>query len=150
MHGNDALERLAATSPDAAGRLASVEMSISAGFMAPLHAHEADEAVHLVEGQLTIYADGATVRLGPGETLVVERGMLHTFRAGPARARAVFTTFTRSPARYENFLRAAGPVAPDAGWAAAEDEATVTAIAAAARIELLGPPGTLPPARRAA
>ena len=68
-----------------------------------------------------------------------------TYRVESWHARAVFTTLTRSAARYESFLRAIGPVAPGAAWASAEDEATVTAIAGAAQTTVLGRPGALPP-----
>ena len=126
------------------GRIASVEVSAAAGFMPPLHAHGADEAVHALEGRLTVYAGVETVRIGPGETFVVRRGVAHTYRAD-SHARAVFTTFTASAGRYESFLRAAGPVASDGTWSTEDDAATVTAVAAAAGVSVLGPPGMLPP-----
>ena len=140
-----AIEQLATEASASGGRPASVESSASAGFIAPLHAHEADESIHVLEGRLRLYAGGKSVRMQAGESYVVERGVAHTYRVESWHARAVFTTFTRSAARYESFLRAIGPVAPGAAWASAEDEATVTAIAAAAQTTVLGPPGTLPP-----
>jgi Cupin domain len=127
-----------------AARLASVEVYASAGFMAPLHVHAADEAVHVLEGGLTVYAGDETVRVGAGETFVVGEGVAHTYRAD-ASARFVFTTFIRSAARYESFLRANGPVAAGGTWSTDQDAATVAALAAAAEIQLLGPPGMLPP-----
>jgi Cupin domain len=127
-----------------AARLASVEVYASAGFMAPLHVHGAEEAVQVLEGRLTVYAGHEAVRVGPGETFVVGQGVAHTYRAD-ASARFVFTTFTRSAAPYESFLRASGPVAAGGTWSTDEDAATVAALAAAAEIRLLGPPGMLPP-----
>lgn len=126
------------------GRIASVEVSAAPGFMAPLHAHAADEAVHVLEGRLTVLAGDETVRIGPGETFVVGQGVAHTYRAD-VRARFVFTTFTPSAGRYESFLRATGPVAPGGAWSTDEDAATVAAVAAAAEISVFGPPGLLPP-----
>jgi hypothetical protein len=125
-------------------RIASVEVSVSAGFMAPLHAHGTDEAVHVLEGWLTVYAGDETAQIGPGETFVVRQGVAHTYRVDVG-ARSVFTTFTRSAARYESFLRATGPVVPGGAWSTDEDAATVAAVAAAAEINLFGPPGRLPP-----
>lgn len=122
-----------------------METWASAGFMAPLHAHEADESVHVLEGRLRLYAGGRSIRMQAGDSYVVERGVPHSYRVESWRARVVFTTHTSSPARYESFLLATGPVAPGAAWSSAEDEATVTAIAAAAEITVLGPPGALPP-----
>lgn len=141
------VERLANTASGSGGRPASVESSASAGFMAPLHAHEADESIHVLEGRLRLYAGGKSVRMQTGDSYIVERGVAHTYRVESWHARAVFTTFTRSAAGYESFLRAIGPVAPGAAWASAEDAATVTAIAAAAQTTVLGPPGMLPPGR---
>jgi len=108
MNETQAFER------QAEGRLASVETSAAEGFMAPLHAHEADEAVQVLEGAITVYAGEESVRLQAGETFVVERGVAHTYRADFPQTRFVFTTLTRSASRYESFLRAAGPVAGDA------------------------------------
>jgi Cupin domain len=126
------------------GRIASAEVLAAPGFMAPLHAHPADEAVHVLEGRLTVYAGDETVRIGRGETFVVRQGVAHTYRVDVG-ARVVFTTLTRSAARYESFLWATGPVAAGGTWSTKEDEATVTAVAAAAEISVFGPPGLLPP-----
>jgi Cupin domain len=126
-------------------RLASIEVSASTGFMAPLHSHRADETVHVLQGRLTVYAGAEAVQVGPGETFVVRRGLAHTYRV-EADARSVFSTLTPSAGWYESFLRAVGPVAPDGTWSTAEDAATVTALAAAAEVSLYGPPGMLPPA----
>jgi len=139
MNETQAFER------QAEGRLASVETSAAEGFMAPLHAHEADEAVQVLEGAITVYAGEESVRLQAGETFVVERGVAHTYRADSPQTRFVFTTLTRSASRYESFLRAAGPVAGDAGWSADEDVAVVAAVAAAARIFYLSQLGKYVP-----
>jgi 2-methylisocitrate lyase-like PEP mutase family enzyme len=126
-------------------RIASIEVSASTGFMAPLHSHRADETVHVLQGRLTVYAGAEAVQVGPGETFVVRRGLAHTYRA-EAGARSVFSTLTLSAGRYESFLRAVGPVAADGTWSTPEDAATVTALATAAEVSLYGPPGMLPPA----
>lgn len=144
MNETQAFER------QAEGRLASVESSAAEGFMAPLHAHEADEAVQVLEGAITVYAGEESVRLEAGETFVVERGVAHTYRADSPQTRCVFTTLTWPASRYESFLRAVGPVAGDAGWSADDDAAIVVAVAAAARITVFGPPGTLPQAAETA
>jgi len=127
--------------------VAVVESATSSGFMAPLHAHDADEAVHVVEGRITLYARETTVTLEAGETFVVPQGVAHTYRADSSPARSLFTTVTPSAGRYEDFLRAAGP--PARGPAGApvwseEDLAAVAAIAAEADVTVLGPPGMLP------
>ena len=148
MRTEHILERMAAASANGSGRVAVVESSASLGFMAPLHAHAAAEAVHVLEGRMTIIAGTETAWLEPGETFVVAEGVAHTYRAESARTRAAFTTFASSAGRYEDFLRAAGPVTVDpagaAAWSGEADAAAVAAIAAAADVTLLGPPGLLP------
>lgn len=144
------LERVATTAPVAGGRLAAIESSASPGFMAPLHAHAADEAVHVLEGSMTVYAGEEVVRLGAGETFVVRQGVAHTYRTGPDGARSVFTTFARSAGRYEDFLRAAGPLPAGAPAWSDEDAAAVGAVAAAADVTVFGPPGVLPADARTA
>jgi mannose-6-phosphate isomerase-like protein (cupin superfamily) len=126
------------------GRAVSVEAAAPAGFMPPLHAHEADEAVQVIEGAVTVFAGAERVDLAPGESFVVPAGVPHTFRAMGAPAQAVFTTVTASPGSYESFLRATGPALPGGGWSGDDDEAVVAAVAAAARTAVHGPPGALP------
>jgi quercetin dioxygenase-like cupin family protein len=140
------------------GRVVSVERVAASGFMAPLHSHAADEAVHVAEGSLTIFAGADVATFAAGETFVVPAGVAHTFRVESTRARIVFSTYAPSAGRYEDFLRAAGPVTTGrsgaAEWAGLEDAATVAALAAAANVSVHGPPGMLPagaePASRAA
>ena len=142
----DSLLELAAVSHP--GRIVTAERTAAAGFMPPLHAHPADEVVHVVEGSLTIFAGPEAVRLGAGETFVVAEGVAHTFRVESRQARIVFTTFAGSAARYDDFLRATGPVTlgPSGAtvWAGVEDARTVGAVAAAANVSIYGPPGLLP------
>jgi hypothetical protein len=149
----DSLLELAAGAP-AARRVVSVERTDASGFMPPLHAHPADEAVHVVEGSLTIFAGHEVVSLAAGQTFVVTGGLAHTFRVESWQARAVFATLTRAAGRYEDFLRATGPVALDSAgapvWARSEDASGVAAVAAAASVSLVGPPGELPAGARIA
>jgi hypothetical protein len=110
--------------------------------MPPLHAHEADEAVRVLEGRLTVYAGGEAVEGEAGDTYVVPRGMAHTHRADSERARYATASFVRSAARYEDFARAVAR--PAGGWTSPEELATLAAIAAPNAIAILGPPGTFP------
>jgi quercetin dioxygenase-like cupin family protein len=143
-----------AVGASAAERIVSVERTDPSGFMPPLHAHPADEVVHVVAGCLTIFAGPEPVRLGAGETFVVAEGVAHTLRVESKQARIVFTTFSGSAGRYEDFLRATGPVTAgpsgSAVWAGVEDARTVGAVAAAANVSVYGPPGMLPAAAETA
>ena len=142
----DSLLELAAVSR--AGRVVTAERTVPAGFMPPLHAHAAGEVVHVVEGRLTVFVGAETVNLEAGETFVVPEGVAHTLRVESSQVRLVFTTFARSAGRYEDFLRATGPVtlgqSGSAVWAGGEDARTAGAVAAAANVSVYGPPGMLP------
>jgi quercetin dioxygenase-like cupin family protein len=145
MDRTPTLERSAPPASATGGRLASLEIAVTAGFMAPLHAHQANEEVQVLEGRITVYAGDEAAPLGPGDRFVVPESVLHTYRVDSTQARAVFTTFTASAARYEGFLRATGPAAPGRRWSTEEDAATVRAVSTAAEIAVFGPPGMLPP-----
>jgi mannose-6-phosphate isomerase-like protein (cupin superfamily) len=142
----DSLLEVAAVSRT--GRVVTAERTAASGFMAPLHAHAADEAIHVVEGRLTVFAGADVVTLEAGETFVVAERVAHTFRVGPSGARIVFSTFAASASRYDGFLRATGPVtvgpSGSAVWAGVEDARAVVAVAAAANVSVYGPPGMLP------
>ncbi len=126
-----------------------VQSELAYGEMPPLHVHAADESFHLFEGSLTLYLGEDAVRLEAGETLVAPAGIAHTYRAESAKARVLTRSRVESAARYDDFLRAvARPSESGApAWATEEDEATVSAIAAAAGITVLSAPGALSAAR---
>ena len=128
-----------------------IDSELAYGEMPPLHVHAADESFHVLEGSLTVYLGEDAVRLEAGETLIAPGGIPHTYRAESAKARVLTMSRVDSAARYDDFLRAvARPSESEApAWATAEDEATVSAIAAAAGITVLSPPGELPAARAA-
>ena len=132
-------------------RTVTIESELAYGEMPPLHVHSADESFHVFEGSLTVYLGEDVVRLEAGETLVAPSGVSHTYRAESAKARVLTMSRVDSAARYDDFLRAvARPRDSEApAWATDEDEATVSAIAAAAGIAVLSAPGGLPAARAA-
>ena len=47
------------------------------------HAHDHDESLWVVDGEITFGADGGELRLGAGDRLMLPRGTVHTARAGP-------------------------------------------------------------------
>jgi uncharacterized cupin superfamily protein len=126
-----------------------IESELAHGEMPPLHIHAEDESFHIVEGTLTIYLGEESFRLEEVETLVAPAGVPHTYRAESATARLVTTSRVDSVARYDDFLRAVARPADSGAWATDEDEATVSAIAAAAGIRVLAAPGERPAARAA-
>ena len=47
------------------------------------HSHDAfEETIHGIEGVTTFTLDGEDVRIGPGETVCIRRGVVHSFVAG--------------------------------------------------------------------
>jgi len=51
------------------------------------HAHDHDESLWVIEGEMTFGAEGGEFRLGPGDRLMLPRGTTHTARAGREGAR---------------------------------------------------------------
>ena len=50
------------------------------------HAHDHDESLWVVTGEIIFGAAGREFRLGPGDRLMLPQGTVHTARAGPAGA----------------------------------------------------------------
>lgn len=141
------LEQVAAAQRAARDRtsLTVVESTLAAGLMPPLHAHLEDEAFHVLEGSVVLYAGAETVRLEAGDTFVAPRSVPHTHRAATERARWLSMTFASSAGRYEDFVRAVGTPLADGGIEpTAEEDAVLLAFAAPSGILVLGPPGMLP------
>jgi mannose-6-phosphate isomerase-like protein (cupin superfamily) len=83
------------------------------GWVLPPHVHEdAAETIHVIEGEFEMTIDGASARLGPGETVHIPAGVTHSgghVGAGPGRRLLTFT-----PAGMEEFFREAGAATADA------------------------------------
>ena len=130
--------------------VAVVESTTRLGEMPPLHAHDEDEAFHVLEGSIIVHAGNETVRLEAGDAFVAPKGVPHTHRAETTWARYLTMTFARSADRYEDFLRAVAEPAdgfePSEGrsWVMREEPAAIAVTAAASGITVLGPPGMLP------
>ena len=81
---------------DASGNAASVlEHALAPGCVAmPVHRHDACEVLHVLEGALWLWLDGAEQRLAAGGSAVIPPGARHTFwvdvdALAPARFLAV-------------------------------------------------------------
>jgi quercetin dioxygenase-like cupin family protein len=121
--------------------LTSLELTLTAGQMTPLHAHDMEETFLVVDGSLAVYAGGETAHLGPGDTLTVPANVPHALGANGHDVRYVASTFVLVPERYAEFMRA---VAVPSGDRPADDDAVVEFLGRANRITVLGPPGSLP------
>jgi len=150
-HADLARALAASAGSDSARSLAIVESRLLPGDSTPVHAHETPEAFHALDGVLAVFLGGEEIELEPGESVVAPRGVPHTVRAPQGPARYLSGSLVRSAARYEDFLRAVAPPAPDAaGWTEGEDAFRLAALGAVNGISLLGAPGELPSAQPAA
>jgi quercetin dioxygenase-like cupin family protein len=84
-----------------------------AGWSLPAHIHaDAAETIHVVEGEFDMTIDGATERIGAGETVHVPAGVVHASgNVGDTPGRRVLIF---SPAGMEGFFREAGVASPGA------------------------------------
>ena len=51
------------------------------------HAHDHDESLWVIEGEIVFGAEGRTFHLGPGDRLMLPKGTVHTARTGSSGAR---------------------------------------------------------------
>jgi quercetin dioxygenase-like cupin family protein len=119
-----------------AGTLGVVDMlEVPAGDMPPLHVHHAeDECFYVLKGEVTFYLPGVERTVGPGEFVLAPRGVPHSYRVGDEPCHWLVVS---RPAGFERFVRAVAELD-------SPGPETLAAVAAEHRIELLGPPGTLP------
>lgn len=121
--------------------LTSLELTLPAGHMTPLHAHGMDETFLVLDGSLAVHAGGETVELDPGDTFTVPADVAHALVAHGRDVRYVSSTYVVSAERYAEFGRA---VAVPNGDRLADDDAVVDFLARVNHITVLGPPGSLP------
>jgi quercetin dioxygenase-like cupin family protein len=118
----------------------AVEANLRSQQMPPLHVHEGDEELRILEGRLSVFTADLELELRAGESWVTPAGVPHTYRAESDRVRVLASTETRAAGRYEDFLRAVA----EPSQLTPEDEATLGHLAAATGITVLGPPGAMP------
>jgi quercetin dioxygenase-like cupin family protein len=132
--------------PEAEGA-SMVELTVPPDDMAPLHLHDENEWIYMLEGAATFYVGSDVVELRAGHALELPKHRLRTHRASADGAR--WLVLTESD-RFARFVRAVGRPAPyravpprngPLGYEAAE---TVTRIGLRYGIDYFGPPGTLP------
>src|SRR5689334_13011065 len=123
--------------------LSIVHMHLPPGDQPPLHVHhDEDECFYVLSGSVTLWVgDEAPVVARAGEFLRAPRGIPHTYSVGDEPGEFIVTT----NGRFGAFTRAAGRPALRAGLPDGPgDVSRLGEIAAAHRIDLLGPPGMLP------
>ena len=100
------------TAEETAGELFLMTDAPPPGWALPPHRHlNESETIHFLEGEFEMTVDGRTARFGPGETVHIPRGVVHSGgNAGEAPGRRV-VLFT--PAGIEGFFLETGTAAPD-------------------------------------
>ena len=114
-----------------------------AGEMTPLHVHDEDEVVRLLDGTVVVHMAGEARTLAAGDVFVIPAGVPHAV-SGEQGARILTMSHVRSVELYERFVRAAA--VPDAGSGdppVVEEERALALMAEVNGITVLGPPGTL-------
>ena len=86
------------------GRFALIEFLFPRDASPPLHTHPQDESYVVLDGKLTVQADGRRFELVSGDAAVVPMGVAHTFRVDSETARVLVLS---TPAGLERLVRAA-------------------------------------------
>jgi uncharacterized cupin superfamily protein len=124
-----------------AGGLTAAEFLNPPGFAPPLHRHLVeDEMFYVLEGSATFHCGETGPLAGPGDVVLLPKGLAHPFIVGadePLRCLQLTT-----PSRFEDFATAVGAPAlerrlPDP---APLDPAALGHAAALHHLEILGPP----------
>lgn len=124
-----------------------IEHCVHPGDSPPLHLHRTeDEIFHILAGEFRVKIRDDEHRVGPGDILLVPKGVPHTYRAqsAPGEGGGRFITIT-AHGDFERFVRAMGRPAQGPGLpepVAPSPEAIQALTTAAARygIEIVGPP----------
>lgn len=136
------LRAIASTADGDIRSLAVVDLRIGEGEATPIHAHEHDEAFHVLEGELVVHLAQRSVRLGAGDGFTAPAREPHAVVGGRGGARYLATAFTPSVSRYADFQRAVAVPAVRPEPSEAVD--VVRALGAAAGITVHGFAAALP------
>ena len=125
--------RVKASGAETQGAFSQVEVDDPQGCAPPMHIHHGEEETfYVVDGEVTVFADGERIDLSAGDYAFVPRGVDHAYIVRSERARMLITF---SPSGFEQFFVQEGIPAE-----AARSEAPVGGRAA-------DPGGVHPPAR---
>ncbi len=130
---NGTTYRVLLSTADSGGAMCIVESTSPARSGPPRHVHRAeDEAFVVLSGEMQVGLAGRTVRLGPGGSAFVPRGVEHTFRALSECRHLVILT----PGGFEGFFAemAAG------AFRIPEDLGAIRESAARHALDFTGPP----------
>lgn len=101
------LVTLKATGAQTSGGLTVAEFVNPPGFAPPLHRHLVeDEMFYILEGSATFHCEEAQLMAGPGDFVLLPKGVAHTFIVGTDRPLRCLQLTT--PAGFEAFAAAVG------------------------------------------
>ncbi len=139
------LARIRLDAADSGGKLDVVEVAGERGDMPPLHVHHREDEIFIVlEGELSLHLPGESRTLSAGQAAFAPLGVPHAYRVESERARWLGLS---TPAGFSTFVVASSDPAERDGMPPADRDPgaeRVEEAAAAAGIEILGPPGTMP------
>jgi quercetin dioxygenase-like cupin family protein len=85
---------------------------VGVGTGAPLHSHEADELIMILEGTLEVRLGDEVHKVGPDHTLVIPPNVPHGFTCiGPGAAKIVTFFPIKEPFKHTTFLEGQPPAA---------------------------------------
>lgn len=131
---------------DTSGSFTLFEQTMPPGFSPPDHVHlDEEEVFGIFEGHLQVRCGEQSWIVGPGDTVLLPRGVRHGFSVtGPDAARIWHLT---APAKFERFVEHLGVEAgPGLPGEMPIDVAEVTSVAATFGYEILAPAGVGAPA----
>lgn len=128
-----------ATTAETGGSFLLFEDRMTQGKTTPLHTHDADEALYVLDGALLVHIDGTDHPVAAGGFAMAPRGVPHAFLVTSPTAR-VLTLLT--PGSAEDFYRGASePVQPGSDGSGPVDFDRVRASAErSGGMRIVGPP----------
>ena len=122
------------------GALTFMEFTIPVGMGPPVHTHEQDEVVYILEGTATYHLGDQVTEVGPGSTVFIPKGTAETFEPKTTlRMLAIY-----SPGGADRFFAEAGEPAQSRELppppSAPPDIEKLAAIGKRYGLELMGPP----------
>ena len=122
------------------GAMSIVDSTTPSNEGPPRHIHHAEDEIFVVlTGEIEVWIEGETTRIGPGEAGFIPRGKSHTFRVSsdtPSRHLVILT-----PGGFEQFFYAMA----DAECVIPDDMPQIESVASEMNLTFTGPPLSVAP-----
>jgi quercetin dioxygenase-like cupin family protein len=128
-----------ATAEETGGSLFIFEDQMVRGKVTPLHSHNEDEVLYVLEGEIVVHISGTEHRLERNGIAFAPRGTPHAFKVASDTARVLTVLTPGSAAGF--YIAASEPATPESEPGGPVDFARVGAAAeSSGGMQLLGPP----------